>query len=130
MATTVVKHTYLLKGGNLDAVVSNNPTLERREPIVVFITDNDGNVIDTQIKIGDGVHSYNDLPFAANDVVSCVNRYEFPSIGNPNKIYKDETARKLYQWNANTMVYETLITSEGGSEMPNIDLINGGSCRG
>lgn len=63
MATTTVKHTYLLKGGNEAALIENNPTLLRREPIVVFIQDESGNVIGTKMKIGDGEHRYNDLPF-------------------------------------------------------------------
>lgn len=67
MASTVVKHTYLLKGGNEKVLQETNPPLLRREPIVVFIQDEDGNIIGTKMKIGDGVRNYNDLPFVSAD---------------------------------------------------------------
>ena len=70
MATQVINHTYKLKGGEEDAVVRSNPFLERREPIVVYC--NDGK---TRMKVGDGVHHYNDLEFiggSGNDAVEII----------------------------------------------------------
>lgn len=56
--TTIVSHTYKLKRGKEDAVLNANPLLLAGEPIVVF--RNDGS---TNIKIGDGVTYYRDLPW-------------------------------------------------------------------
>lgn len=56
MADKILEHLYKLKGGEEAAVERANPFLERREPIVVYCTDGK-----TRMKIGDGIHLYNDL---------------------------------------------------------------------
>lgn len=59
MAEQIIDHLYKLKGGEQDAVERTNPFLERREPIIVYCRDGI-----TRMKIGDGVHHYNDLSWA------------------------------------------------------------------
>ena len=56
MPEIIIDHTYQLKGGTQEAVELNNPLLARREPVVVFCDDGT-----TRIKIGDGVHYYDEL---------------------------------------------------------------------
>ena len=57
MADQVIKHLYTLKRGEEEALNRVNPLLERGEPIVVFSGDA------VKLKVGDGNHLYNDLPF-------------------------------------------------------------------
>lgn len=61
MADQILKHNYRLKGGKQKAVEQSNPLLDDREPIVVQCEDGI-----TRIKIGDGVHTYNELPWASD----------------------------------------------------------------
>lgn len=58
MAKAVIKHTYELKRGQEEALDRVNPLLLRGEPVVVYREDGT-----TNIKVGDGVHNYKDLPF-------------------------------------------------------------------
>lgn len=122
MATTVIKHTYHLKGGDQEAVEQNNPLLDRREPIVVFM--NDGS---TKMKVGDGIHHYKELPWLGDgEVFSARTRRSFPNIGRVDVIYKEESTRLLYQWNPRTADYEELLSS-GGSTDINFESISGGT---
>lgn len=105
--TTIVSHTYKLKRGKEDAILNANPLLLAGEPIVVF--RNDGS---TNVKIGDGVTYYRDLPWIGSDQIYCAKRRSsFPNIGNANVIYKAEETATLYQWNSTKLCYEPL----GGS---------------
>lgn len=61
MPEIIINHTYQLKGGTQEAVEINNPLLARREPVVVFCDDGT-----TRIKIGDGVHHYNELEWVGD----------------------------------------------------------------
>lgn len=104
MKSTVVNHTYKLKRGKEEAVNRANPLLLAGEPIVVYC--NDGF---TRLKIGDGVHYYNELSFIGEDssaVFSAHVASEFPKVGNPNTIYKASSERLLYQWNPYERLYE------------------------
>lgn len=74
MAERVEEHLYKLKGGEQEAVEAANPLLERREPLVIYGKDGK-----TRIKIGDGKHPANDLPY----------------IGNTDNNFTDELKEKL-----------------------------------
>ncbi len=105
--TTIVSHTYKLKRGKEDAILNANPLLLAGEPIVVF--RNDGS---TNVKIGDGVTYYRDLPWIGSDQIYCAKkRSSFPNVGKSNVIYKAEETATLYQWNSTKLCYEPL----GGS---------------
>ena len=49
---------------------------------------------------------------------------DFPTIGDPNVIYKASNELSLYQFNAETQVYEKLSDGKG---LDDITLINGGN---
>jgi hypothetical protein len=63
-----------------------------------------------------------------SSVVNASTHYDFPSIGNVNTIYKAESEKKIYQWNATELKYEVL----GGTDSDALDitLINGGNANG
>lgn len=124
MATTVLEHTYKLKGGNEDAVYNNNPLLERREPVVVFMEDGS-----TKMKIGDGVNRYRDLPWLGEQEIFCAKtRNQFPNIGREDMLYKAEEEGMLYQWNTTKLIYEVLGPEQGEVDI-NISLISGGTAK-
>ena len=68
MAETIIEHVYHLKGGVQEAVELENPILDRREPIIVYCTDGI-----TRMKIGDGIHHYNELEWIGGGVSSNIN---------------------------------------------------------
>ena len=117
--TTIVSHTYKLKRGKEDAILNANPLLLAGEPIVVF--RNDGS---TNIKIGDGVTYYRDLPWIGSDQIYCAKqRSSFPNIGNANVIYKAEETATLYQWNSSKLCYEPLGGSGSGGPVHAEDVL-------
>ena len=82
-----------------------------------------------KMKMGDGVTAWNDLPYIGeNEIVNMPTHYDFPSIGNPNTIYKAEQEQKIYQWNSRFLKYELIGTDTSG--VLDIDLINGGNANG
>lgn len=58
MTTEVIQHIYKFKRGSEQKIFENDPVLLAGEPIVVLCEDDI-----VRLKIGDGVRSYNDLPF-------------------------------------------------------------------
>lgn len=62
-------------------------------------------------------------------VYNAQTHFEFPSVGSPNVIYKAEAERKIYQWNQNGLMYETISESSGG-DLPEFDVIYGGDANG
>lgn len=96
-----------------------NPVLQAGEP--GFVTD------ENRLKIGDGITAWNDLPYQGeNSVVNASTHYDFPSIGRVNTIYKAESEKMVYQWNATELKYEALNTIE--SDVPlDITLIDCGN---
>lgn len=62
---------------------------------------------------------------SANSVVNAKTHLDFPSIGNPNVIYKAEEERKLYQWDEGTLTYVAL--DEG---IADVEIIHGGNASG
>lgn len=57
-----IKHTYKLKRGKEEALVALNPMILDGEPIVAFMEDGSVNM-----KVGDGVHTYNELDWIKGD---------------------------------------------------------------
>jgi hypothetical protein len=111
-----------LKRGTAERWTEVNPILANGEPGFVY----DSN----KLKIGDGVTPWNDLPYVSEGgVVNVSTRFDFPSVGNINTIYKAETEKMLYQWNPVTLAYEALNSAEG-TDVSDIKLINGGNANG
>ena len=121
--TKVYKTTFRLRRGDAAEWAEVNPILQAGEP---------GFEIDTfGLKIGNGKDAYNDLPYInegeAQGMGAVVNKpthYDFPSVGDPNVIYKAEKERQIYQWDSEALCYVPLGTSEDYS------LIHGGSASG
>ena len=85
-----------------------------------------------KLKIGDGKTAWNDLPYIGGNideggVINKKTFLEFPSIGDPNFIYKAEDEKKLYQWNSTCLKYEVISSAE--TEL-DIDVIFGGNANG
>lgn len=96
-----------------------NPILQAGEP--GFVTD------ENRFKIGDGITVWSNLPYIGeNEVFNAQTHYDFPSIGRVNTIYKAESEKMVYQWNATELKYEALNTIE--SDVPlDITLIDCGN---
>lgn len=72
-----------------------------------------------------------DLKTSSLQVFNGKSRYDFPSVGSSAVIYKAQRERRLYQWNENNMVYETLCDSGGGgSDVSDVTIICGGNAYG
>lgn len=120
MATEIIT-TFQLKRGTASRWYEVNPILRQGEP---------GFVIDAnQLKIGDGITPWRDLPLIGNDSIITAKTYEeLPEIGNSNFIYRVSSEKKLYQWNDTELKYETLSGGGEGSFDPStIKIINGGN---
>jgi len=70
-----------------------------------------------------------DLGEGTASVFNAETRYDFPSVGSPNVIYKAESERKIYQWNSDELKYEALNSAETTEEL-NIKVIYGGDASG
>ena len=115
---TVVNTTFRLKRGTEARWAELNPILDPGEPGFVY----DKN----RLKIGDGITPWNDLPYI--DGKSAVTKYvspaDFPTVGDPNMIYKAASELSLYQFNPESNSYEKLSDGKG---IDDITLINGGN---
>lgn len=114
---TVVNTTFKLKRGTAARWAEVNPILEQGEPGFVY----DSN----RLKIGDGITPWNDLPYidGKTEVANFEIASEFPTVGDPNIIYKAANELSLYQYNAETRSYDKL---SDGKSIDNITIINGG----
>ena len=114
---TVVNTTFKLKRGTAARWAEVNPILQQGEPGFVY----DSN----RLKIGDGITPWNDLPYidGKTEVANFEISSEFPTVGDPNIIYKAADELSLYQYNAETQLYEKLSDGKG---IDNITIINGG----
>lgn len=65
---------------------------------------------------------------ASQQVYNANTRFEFPSIGSANVIYKAEKEKKLYQWNETQLIYEAL--GDEPTVVMDIEIINGGDAYG
>lgn len=84
-----------------------------------------------RIKVGDGVTAWNDLLYQDElAVVSKATRFEFPSYGKTNTLYKDETAHQLYQWVADDSGQSGHYEVVGTENVIDITIINGGDANG
>lgn len=78
-----------------------------------------------RLKIGDGTTKWSELLYSDEKaVVSRNSRFEFPSFGKLNTIYKDESAGTLYQYIDGQ--YKIL----GTEGVLDITFINGGNANG
>lgn len=100
-----------------------NIVLEAGQP--GFVTD------ENRLKIGDGVTAWNNLPYIGEDnVINMSTHFEFPSVGRENVIYKAESERLLYQWNASELKYEVVGEAEISGDLADIKVIHGGDADG
>ena len=128
MAETIIEHSYRLKGGEQEAVERNNPFLERREPIVVYCKDGV-----TRMKIGDGVHRYNELDWMGGEqkdyqeqIVTFDDHFKFPIPGDNTLVYRAKNESVLYQWDDADYRYEPLVNADVDISVDDIEIINGG----
>ena len=114
----VIKTTFQLKRGTAARWVELNLVLAAGEPGFEYDTK--------KLKIGDGVTPWNDLPYiGSNDLYAVASSDMFPETGDPNRLYKANDEKSLYQWNAKEQKYDIL--SQGEVFDPStIKLINGG----
>lgn len=114
------------KSKTLAQWTAENPVLGQGEP---------GFAIDVyRLKIGDGLTSWNDLPWLIGEgsekqeVISATSSSDFPTAGDSSLIYKSYSDKTLYQWNEEKQEYEPLnsstVTLEG------IEYIYGGNANG
>ena len=115
---TVVNTTFRLKRGTEARWAELNPILDPGEPGFVY----DKN----RLKIGDGVTPWNDLSYidGKSAVTNYVSPTDFPTVGDPNIIYKAASELSLYQFNPESNSYEKLSDGKG---IDDITLINGGN---
>lgn len=115
---TVVNTTFKLKRGTQARWAEVNPILQQGEPGFVYDTN--------RLKIGDGITAWNDLPYidGKTEVANYELMSDFPSVGDPNIIYKAADELSLYQFNSETQAYEKLSDGRG---IDNITIINGGN---
>ena len=111
--------TIQFKRGTAARWAELNLILEAGQP--GYVTD------ENRLKIGDGVTEWNDLPyFGESDVVNAQTYHDFPSIGRTNVIYKAEAEKSIYQWNAASMKYELIGSTEINGDLSDIEIIHGG----
>ena len=117
MATTI-NTKFQLKRGAASSWARLNPILSEGEPGFVYDTH--------RLKIGDGIHHWNDLPYIDNksDVENYDWQNEFPKEGDSHVLYRAIKEMSLYQYNPTTATYEKLSDGKG---IDNITMINGGN---
>ncbi len=109
-----------MKRGNSARLNEVNPILSVGEPCAEYDTH--------RMKIGDGKTAWRDLPYVGHDSdLTLLDRSAFPEVGEADRLYKDSTDQKIYQWNDKKREYEPLGTSFNPDM---ITLINGGSANG
>jgi hypothetical protein len=112
--------TIQFKRGTAARWAELNLVLEAGQP--GFVTD------ENRLKIGDGLTSWNDLPYVGeSSVVNAQTHYDFPSFGRENVIYKAEAEKCIYQWNAASLKYELIGSTEISGDLSNIEIIHGGN---
>lgn len=113
--------TIQFKRGKAEALARVNPILAVGEPCWT--------IDENKIKVGDGVTAWVDLPYMGEEsVFNAQTRYDFPSIGKEDVIYKAESEKMIYQWNPTALKYEALNSIESEPSV-DITLINGGSAQ-
>lgn len=115
---TVINTKFQLKRGTAARWAELNPILSEGEPGFVY----DSNCL----KIGDGIHSWNDLPYidGKREVENFDWQDEFPKVGDSHILYRAIKEMSLYQYNPTTATYEKLSDGRG---IDNITIINGGN---
>ena len=119
--STVIASTIKFKRGTEAKWAELNPILENGEP---------GYVYDKyKFKIGDGKTPWKDLPYmdGKTEIMNFTSVSSFPSIGDPNIIYKASNELSLYQFTPFSNSYEKISDGKG---IDNINIINGGDANG
>ena len=124
MATEILT-TFQLKRGTAQRWIEVNPILKQGEPGFEYDTG--------KLKIGDGIKHWLELDYVGSnfnesEIVSVEKLADLSAVGDENKLYKINSEKTLYQWNATESKYEPL----GGSSFDpdSITLINGGNANG
>ena len=123
MATTEILTTFQLKRGTAQRWIEVNPILKQGEPGFEYDTG--------KLKIGDGIRHWLELDYINNgkeEIVTVEKLSDLSAVGQSDMIYKVNSEKALYQWNATESKYEPL----GGSSFdPNtLTLISGGNANG
>ena len=131
MADTIITIAQIqFKRGTAQRMIEVNPLLAEGEPGYEYDTH--------KLKIGDGIHKWNDLPYIGNnnseisgtEEIISVNLFnELPKKGESSKLYRVISNKLLYQWNSQSNSYEAL-GGEGSFDPSTITLINGGNANG
>ena len=131
MADTITTIAQIqFKRGTAQRMIEVNPLLAEGEPGYEYDTH--------KLKIGDGIHKWNDLPYiggnnsevSGTEEIISVNLFtELPKNGESSKLYRVISNKLLYQWNSQSNNYEAL-GSEGSFDPSTITLINGGNANG
>ena len=102
MATAEIKTTFQVKRGTAERWLEVNPVLKQGEPGYEFDTH--------RLKIGDGIKYWTELPYIGiQDVITVDTLDDLTKLnGDINILYKVETERVLYRWNATTSKFEPL----------------------
>ena len=117
--STIINTTFQFKKGLAARWTEVNPILKAGEP--GFVVD------ENRLKIGDGETHWNDLPYIGeSNVVDVETRYDLPSVGRVNTIYKIESEKKTYMWSTATSSFEFVGLLEASGSMPDIEIIHGG----
>ena len=115
--------TFQFKRGTAQRWIEVNPILKQGEPGFEYDTG--------KLKIGDGIRHWLELDYINNgkeEIVTVEKLSDLSAVGQSDMIYKVNSEKALYQWNATESKYEPL----GGSSFdPNtITLISGGNANG
>ena len=116
----ILSNTFKLKRGLSVHWIEQNPLLEQGEPGFAYDTN--------ELKIGDGLHSWNDLPLLTGETIESSNSLTIvatlPEVGQEDLIYKVNETQKLYIWNGLTNLYEEIaIGTESGEEAGGIIVV-------
>lgn len=74
--------------------------------------------VDTgKLKIGNGYHAWNDLPYVGGEgsetlIFNALTRNDFPSIGRIDMLYKATKENQLYQWDNENQTYNLLFSED------------------
>lgn len=98
MAENMTIAQIQFKRGTAQRFIEVNPLLSEGEPGFEYDT--------YKLKIGDGVHYWNDLPYVnstvagTEEIVSVQNYTNLPKAGENSKLYRVISDKLLYQWNS------------------------------
>ena len=124
------RNVVLRTGGTMTGplILSGDPTDELHAVTKQYLEKIVGDIGDKSV-----IEYINEKIVNNNCVVNAKTHYDFPSMGNPDTIYKAEEEKKIYQWNSEALKYEVICETGDGSgsgDILNIKIINGGNAYG